>query len=337
MSLALCAVVPWLALAATPAPALPSWTEFEKERAMDCWAPFDAATQPVERTIKQVNYRLAGSQLTRLGPAPKKLVVGVLCAIKEAEPDTLENLAHARAAFDQAGVDVIVANGDVALEEFDLEKVMTALAATGYPVLLLIGNSESRGAFNRAFVAAEKVHPNLFNLDWVRHVDLGAIDLVSLPGYHDKNFMPQSAGCRYKQEQVDELSRFVAGLNTQKKTVVLVGHGPPRSRSADAIDRAFEAGNVGDPMLTTLIEDRSVHFGLFGHILEAGGRATADLAKGTLAKAGQKQKTLFVNAGAASATPWSMLDNSTGQGLAMIVTFEGDAASYQTLVLRKNK
>ncbi|MBN2359492.1 MAG: hypothetical protein JXR83_08550 [Deltaproteobacteria bacterium] len=320
---------------AASAPALPAWADFEKERAMDCWAPFDARARPLERKIGTAVFRLEGSRLTRLGTAPKKIAIGLLSAIKEAEPDTLENLSRAKAAFDKAGVDLIVANGDVALEEFDLEKVMSALGQTGYPVLLLIGNSESRGAFNRAFVAAEKKHPNLFHLGWVRHVELGPIDLVSLPGYHDRNFMPQSAGCRYKQEQVDELSRFVAALSAQQKTAVLIGHGPPRSRGAGAIDRAFEAGNVGDPMLTTLIEERAIRYGLFGHILEAGGRATTDLAKGTPARPGQRHKTLFVNAGAASATPWTMLDGKASQGLAMIVSFAGDGASYRVVKLRQ--
>ena len=83
--------------------------------------------------------------------------------------------------------------------------------------------------------------------------------------------------------------------------MALVSHGPPRGEGAEAIDRIYEHRNVGDPAMAAMIKELKIPFGFFGHILEAGGRATDDV--GNPIKPGHLSKSLFANAGSASAIP----------------------------------
>jgi Icc-related predicted phosphoesterase len=310
-----------------------TWAELRQAYLLECRAPPDLRVQAEPRQIGEALFRLEGARLVREGPNREHVVVGMLSALKDVTPETRANVARATAAFRQAGVDVIVANGDVALNEFDLEAAMDLLGETGLPVLVLIGNSEGRGAFNRAFVAAEARHPNLFNMNWVRHVQLGRVDLVSLPGYYNRPFIHQNSGCHYDAAEVEAVGRYLEPLQRAGRTPVLVAHGPPKSRGKAAIDRAFEYGNVGDPEMLKLIVERKIPYGLYGHILEAGGRASSDVRLGTPAKPGKPYRRLYVNAGAASAMPWKLLDGKTATGMAMIVRFDGKGARYQVLKL----
>ena len=318
----------------TSAPGLPTWSEFEQKHVMDCMLSPALRTQRVERRVRDQLYSLEGGRLTRLQPVRPRLVVGVLSAIKESDEETKVNLKRAYRAFARAKVDVIVANGDVALDEFDLEKVFDLLGGSELPVLVLPGNHESRAAFNRSFVAAEARHPNLFNMLWTRQATFGRFELLSMPGYYDRKFIPQSAGCHYKPEDFTDLGYLVEQLQSNGQIAVLVSHGPPQTRGKFGIDLAHDAGNVGDPAMAAFIDVHRVRFGLFGHILEAGGRGVTDLAMAKPAKPKKKHRTLYVNAGAASAMPWTMLGGRGARGLAMIVTFDPAGATYQVVKLR---
>ena len=86
--------------------------------------------------------------------------------------------------------------------------------------------------------------------------------------------------------------------------------------------------NVGDPDLTKLIRKRSIPFGIFGHILEAGGRAV----DGSLQKKvreNTKSPKLYLNAGSVSGDPWGMLDGSASYGMAIMMEINGVKASYK--------
>lgn len=311
--------------AATPAavdrgtPVVGSWEDLEKRFTLECRAPFGLEVEPVVRKFGRVTVTIQGSRAALQG-RNQKVTVGVLSALKDVTPATRKNVARAVAAFRKARVDLVLANGDVALNEFDLEEAMEILGQTGYPTFVLIGNSEGRGAFNRAFLTAEQRHPNLFNLNWVRHVDLGSVHLVSLPGYYNAEFVRNSAGCSYGATEIEAVGNRIDAIQTDRKIAVLVAHGPPRSRGEQAIDRAHEWGNVGDPAMADLIEQHDVRYGLFGHILEAGGRAAIDVRLGKEARPGKRYRRLYLNAGTASAMPWQMLNGKTSHGMAAIVT-----------------
>jgi Icc-related predicted phosphoesterase len=222
-------------------------------------------------------------------------------------------------------VEWVVVNGDLALEEFDLEEVVDTLAESGLPLLVVLGNSESKGSWARTYGDRIGKYPNLINGTWVRQIIADDVEFWTIAGYHDKRFVHQGAGCLYKSEQVDEMKKLTSG---GKGPVVLVSHGPPQGKGKTALDWITDKKNVGDPQLNALIDKKTIPFGLFGHILEAGGSGVAkDLV--TVVKPGKASPQLYVNAGSASGDPWSLNDGSTSYGMAMLFIIEGDKARYE--------
>jgi hypothetical protein len=109
-----------------------------------------------------------------------------------------------------------------------------------------------------------------------------------------------------------------------------VAHGPPKQVGKKAIDLATGAGNVGDPQMTELLQRAKVPFGIFGHILEAGGRGT-DLSGKKPRKPKKWHPTLYVNAGTANPDPWPMLDGRTSRGMALYVEVKRKKARFEVL------
>jgi Icc-related predicted phosphoesterase len=149
--------------------------------------------------------------------------------------------------------------------------------------------------------------------------------LVGLPGYFNRTFIHASGGCHYQDKDVDALASVVDGATAP---AVLVSHGPPRGQGKDALDHAVEAGNVGNEKLTSFLKAKNVKFGIFGHILEAGGRGI-DGGSGKFVPPGEWSKSLHINVGSASGTPWQMNDGTVSTGIAMIFEVSGDKARYQ--------
>ena len=261
-------------------------------------------------------------------PEPGAARLGLLSAIKDFSPDTKKNLELFLAAFKKAGVRAIIVGGDSAYgvddQDSTLAEVFTFLGDQGIPVYAVIGNSESRSAFNRGVLAAWRKNKSVINLGLVRRVDGDGFTLVSLPGYFDRRFIAETSGCNYKAEDAQELTRLARGATSP---VVLVTHGPPRQEGAAAIDVTTDGKNVGDPDLTQAIADAKIPFGVFGHILEAGGRAT-DLEGKKPVKQGVAAAALYVNPGPAFSDPWAMNDGRTSKGMAAILTLEGGKAEW---------
>lgn len=314
-----------------------TWAEVGTRYQTECPAPF--FTFPKKETFSAGGHTfdVLGSDWVRQGKWNGALNIGVLGAIKEASQETRENLQRANAEFKKRGVQFVVANGDISEGEFDLQDAFNMLGKEiTVPVFLHIGNSEGKGSFTRAYLKAAKEHPHLINMNWVRHVDLGGIHLVSLPGYYNAKYLHGSAGCRYFKKDVLELQRLVNKLHGTGP-IILTAHGPPKSFGAQAIDVAFDAGNVGDPDMTDLVLNGEIPFGIFGHILEAGGRATSDLKTGTPIKLPMKKPAdaLYFNAGSVSATPWAMLKGPASYGMAAVFSLENAKGKVEFLTLRR--
>ena len=193
-------------------------------------------------------------------------------------------------------------------------------------MLVTLGNSESVGSWARTYKEKASTYPNLINGVWVRQVIGDDVEFWTMSGYYDKRFVHQGAGCRYAEDDIDALRKNVHAEGSAP--VVLVSHGPPLGEGEHALDWILDKKNVGDSLINELIDKEKVPFGLFGHILEAGGNAVTKDMK-TPVKEGQKSDTLYVNAGSASGDPWSMNDGSTSYGMAMIVIIDGGKASYR--------
>ncbi len=309
-----------------------SWAAFTRANRFKCPAPFDTIKSPRTLQFGDKSYKHTGYKLEIQSPdADDRIVLGVLSAIKDASPETLANLKRAFAAFKKAGVEWVVVNGDLSLEEEGLEGVFDALGASGLPTVVLIGNAESKGSFGRVFLEKEKTFPNLVNGGWVRQIVLDDAELWTMPGYYDRKFVRQGAGCVYGKADVDALGRLKP---TGKGPVVLVSHGPPRSVGNGGIDWMKTANNVGDPALQAFIVDKGIRFGIFGHILESGGAVMgADMRSKIEAKT--EMTDLFVNAGSASASAETLNDGRVVHGMAMIITMAAGKAQYELLHLDK--
>ncbi|MBI5510664.1 MAG: metallophosphoesterase [Deltaproteobacteria bacterium] len=313
--------------ALAPAAEHASWEAYIKANRYVCPGPFDTLKTPREITLAGKKYKHSGYRLEVENPdADSKVVIGVMSAIKDTSDGTKQNVKNAFAWFKAEGVEWVVANGDLALEELDLEEVVDLLAAEGLPLLVILGNSESKGSFARVFAEREAKYPNLVNGVWVRQVVADDVELWTLPGYSDRRFVHQGAGCLYKPEDVDLMVKTMTPAG--KAPLLLVSHGPPQGKGKTALDWMAEKINVGDDKINSLIDKKKIPFGLFGHILEAGGNAVGkDLSAPV--KANTPVASLYLNAGSLAGDPWGMNDGSTATGMAFIVTLDGGKAKYE--------
>lgn len=315
-----------------------TWAQVGSRYQTECPTPLFTLETPETVTAGGHTFQLLGSTAVRQGgPWKGPLRIGVLGAIKEASKETRANIEKAAREFQKRGVHLVVANGDISEGEFDLEDAFMMVGeSVKVPVLTHIGNSEGKGSFTRAYLKANKAHPHLLNLNWIRQVDLGGIHIFSLPGYYNLKFLHGKAGCHYTPNDVRTLRQLMEKV-PKGDVRILTAHGPPKSFGKAGIDVAFDAGNVGDPDMAELLETVPVPFGIFGHILEAGGRATTNLKTGAPVKFPMKKpaERLYFNAGSASATPWGMLNGKQSYGMAAVLTVDGGKGKLEFITLRK--
>jgi Icc-related predicted phosphoesterase len=263
--------------------------------------------------------------------------LGLLAAVKDFTPETQANLKAFVDAFKRAGVSGLIIDGDSAYgvddQDTTLTEMFTFLGAQGLPVYAVIGNSESRSSFNRAVLAAYRKYPNVINLDLVRRVDGDGFTILSMPGYYDRRYIHESSGCFYKPEDVQALLGLAKDPGGP---IVLVSHGPPRQHGKFALDATNDGQNVGDPELASVMAQAKIPFGVFGHILESGGRAT-DLAGKKQVKPNSPAAELFVNPGPAFADPWQLNSGAVSHGMAAILTIRGAKAEWQSLTPTASK
>lgn len=307
-----------------------TWSDAHERFEFKCPAPAFTLAAPRRVTAGDVTLVVEGSAARREGPADDEIVIGVLGALKDAAPETRANVQKAARLFAKAGVDVVLSNGDLG-EDRELEEVFAMLGEElKVPVLVHSGNMEWTSAFVRAMRASEHKHPHLVNLNWVSHVELGGgVHLLALPGYHDLQFL-KPGGCRYLDEDLARVLALAKELEAKGDVVVLTAHGPPQQQGAGGLDVAYDdAGNVGDPRVTQLLEEGGVDVGIFSHILEAGGRATKDPRGKEPVRLPMKQPlpSLYVNVGSASAFPWTLHGGKTAEGMAFVVVVSQDGVT----------
>jgi Icc-related predicted phosphoesterase len=317
-----------------------SWAEVPEKIGGACPGPLFKLPKPEAFTLKGAAWSIEGSTMRRAGgPWQGKLTLGVLGAVKDAEDGTRRNIQKAMKLFAKQQVDFVVVNGDIA-ESNEVRRVFQMLGEElTLPIFVHSGNIEWTTAFTDAWIDVAKQHPHLVNMNWIRHVDFGGVHLVSLPGWSVRRYVKDGA-CYYDAENVDALRPLIDEIKAAGGTVILTAHGPPKSFGKAAIDTADLSDgfqNVGDEALQKLILEEEIPFGLFSHILEAGGRATSDLKKGAPLKMPMKQGAprLYINAGSSSSFGWQMNDGSTSRGLAAVVVVEGKLAKASFVQLWK--
>ncbi len=310
------------------------WQTYQHEHRYDCAGPRDTLEEPFYARSKGRRVVIEGSKAHMEPPSegdlPTTVRVGIISAVKDIEEETLKNLDTFLAWFEAEQVDVIVVNGDVGYEGDHIEPALRHIGKAGWLTVAIAGNADPIGSFNLATKKLSTLYPNVVNGNFVRLVEIGQVSLIMLPGYHDPRFLLAGRGCQYYAEDVTSLDTIVADA---RATPVLVAHGPPRGKTASAPDYAFDAGNVGDPAMNGFMKRKGVNFGLFGHILESGGRAV-DPSDERALDAGVWSERLWINAGAATSVGSDLHDGTSHAGMAAIVEFDGQRARYWTKMLR---
>lgn len=268
-----------------------------------------------------------GAQLSFADKSPDgKLTLGVLGPINEDSGANLLALQKYIGFFAKEHASAIVVTGDVGESQASITRVLEKLASSKLPVLVVIGNRECQSDFTDGVAAAQAKNPNIINLDTTRVVSFPEATLVSLPGYHDPNFISCAKGCRYYKSTVDEV---ITTAKASKAPVVLVSHGPPHGQGSQALDYAPNAGgNVGDPDVLRALRDGNIHFGLFSNIKEAGARAT-DAEGSTVIQPGTEAPALYLNPGPASTDDWKMNDGTVSHGFAATLTIDAQGGKWK--------
>jgi len=266
-----------------------------------------------------------GSTVTwKDGANADAIVIGALTDIKDGAAENIANLKKAMALFATEKVDAIVVAGDTGETEEHIGAILDVLAEPKLPVFIIIGNREGKTIYNKAVTAASTRYPHVFNLNQVRRVDTPVVDLITLPGYFNPDYLHAEDGCRYFGGDLTELSAIAATLNSPG---LLVSHGGPKQVGKDALDYTSQGKNVGDEALTEFLKSSKVPFGIFGNIHEAGGTAS-DLAGAKLA-AGEEHDALYLNPGPADSIRWPMNDGTESAGMAAVLTIKNGKASYK--------
>jgi Icc-related predicted phosphoesterase len=313
-----------------PAAPPPPPAEAQPHADKECAAPLDPGPAS-DLTVGTRKGTVSGSKLTFSDKdTDGVLTLGVLGPMNEDSGENMLALKKYLKFFTDEKVDAIIFPGDVGEVADGIARVLkTAAADSKVPVFVLIGNSECRAEYTDGVDAAKKDASNIVNLNAFRVVEFPEATLVSLPGYHDPNFMRCQTGCRYFKSTVDEV---VQAAKASKPPVVLVAHGPPHGTGNAALDFSSAGDiNAGDAEVNRAIKEGSIAFGLFSNIKESGGRATTEAEATTQLKEGTPSKTLFLAAGPGDTMKWSMNDGTTSFGMAQIVSIKDGQASFKVM------
>ncbi len=318
-----------LLLLTSETPTYASWAKFAEARNGECVGSPGKLAEPIEISAGRHKYQLLGHRLVQLDHGRgHTLRIGVISATKDEREETLSAIKKLIRQLEKRRMDVLVVNGDVGSKEFNMEDaLLPALAAADVLVIAHVGNTESCGQFNHAAEIVFAKHPNFINGNWVRQIELDSAVLFTLPGYYDRRFVHTGGAAHYDEDDLLELKHM---MDEAKGPKILISHGPPKQSGKKALDLATDAGNVGDPQITDLLKRTNTSFGIFGHILEAGGRGT-DLSGKKVRRPKKLFTTLYVNAGTANPDPWPMLDGKTSYGMGLYFELRGKKAMFEVL------
>ncbi len=208
----------------------------------------------------------------------------------------------------------------------DIVEMLSVLAETELPLLVIGGNRECKTVFNSALTTLSEDYPNVFNMNIIRRADLDDLDVISMPGYHDPEYVhcPWDK-CLYYPSDTLSLVELAEEANSEK---LLISHGPPRQNHRDGIDVVSEGANVGNRALTEAIRKGDIFFGAFGNIQEAGGKAV-NLSGDNIIPQDTFVRSLYLNPGPADSMIWTMNDGTDSQGMAGVLHFVGNKAKYK--------
>ncbi|MBI4453827.1 metallophosphoesterase [Candidatus Woesearchaeota archaeon] len=191
----------------------------------------------------------------------------------------------------------------------------TILADFKKPVFVIPGNHEPKEEYLTLKGNLEKEFPSqqflLFD-DTQRVITFKNVMLISVSGYHLKEYMHPLGGFLFNESFFDEIQtemdvyeavkEFDENKENKIKDKLLIAHGPPKGKNKDSIDAVFSGENVGNELINDFMVKNNIKFGAFGHIHEAGMKGVDENDK--LVEENIRSDSLFLNPG--SATKWKM-------------------------------
>lgn len=292
----------------------------------ECAAPIGADTPASEIQIGTHKVQAAGPKLTFKDADPDgQWTLGVLGPINEDSGSNLLAIKKYVKFFTDEKVDAIAVTGDIGEVADGIARVLVAVAEAKVPVLAIAGNRECKAEYSQGVDKATAVSRFVINMNRYRAVEFPGATAVSLPGYHDPNYITCATGCRYFPTTVADV---VTIAKAAPGPVVLLAHGPFRGEGSQALDYASSGGNVGNPELNKALEDGKIAFGAFSNIKEAGARAT-DLSGSAVIKPGAWSPALYLNPGPADTVRWEMNDKSSGTGFAATLQIKGKEGRWK--------
>jgi hypothetical protein len=307
-------------------PDRPAAVESEGQRFLLCGRIADDGS---EETIEAGTTRLVrkGVVVERQGEGDGVARLGVIAGVEEWNEPNRANLQALLAWFTREQAEAVILAGGVGPDRETCLNVLQELAGSGLVIMPLIGASADFQQYRQAVAQARRAHANIVDLTTARLVRWDGVDLVTLPGYHNPFYLHhRRGGCAYQERDVEALAELVAEA---RQPVMLVAAAPPRGSTAHAIDLARGGVNIGDPALTRMISERRVPFGVFGHVYEAGGRATSDVAGRAPVPEGRWSKSLYLNPGAAEAVPYDLQGGGHSRGMGALIEVGAEGARFR--------
>ncbi|MBS3121738.1 metallophosphoesterase [Candidatus Woesearchaeota archaeon] len=210
------------------------------------------------------------------------------------------------------------------------------------PVFVIPGNHEPKEEYITLKGNLKKEFPEqkflLFD-DTQRVITFKNVMLISVSGYHLKEYMHPLGGFLFNESLFDELemsmgvydavSEFNENKEGKIKSKMLVAHGPPKGKNKNSIDAVFSGENVGNEMINIFMKKNDIKFGIFGHIHEAGMKGVDE--NDELVEENIWSDSLFVNPG--SATKWKMNSGKESKGSAGILEVDIKEGKARYLII----
>lgn len=282
-------------------------------------------------SVGELQFKRRGFVVERVGPEDGSTKLGIIAGIEEWNAPNQANVQAISRWFVKQGAEAIILVGGVGPNRESCLNALETLAASELPVLSLIGATADFAGYRRAVAQARKNHPNVIDLSVARSLRWDGLDIISLPGYANPFYLGhRRGGCAYRDEDVDALGELI---DDAEQPVLLVAGGPPRGQGRKAVDRARGGINIGDERMSKVIESSAVQFGVFGHVYEAGGNATADVGGQNAVEPGQWSKTLYLNPGAIEAVPYDRVNGRRSRGMGALLEIGPQGAKYRLHLL----
>lgn len=273
-----------------------------------------------DQTLTRTGHTVA---ITTADPDPE-ITLGIIADTRGASPRTLAQLGEIRAAFADAGVDLVIALGGIADSEDELYAVYAALAGQArWPVLAIPGGRAPVLALRRTISRINESNRGLImDGSEIRVVRLGKVAIATLPGVAERSqLVAGDNGCIHTSEDADAVAQL---LDEEGAIKVWASYAPPRQIGATGSDVAAGGIHIGERILAGPVARSHAALVLSALVDEA-----ALASGGGVAEAGAPA---FVAAGAAAALPVIGTSGAL-RGSAVTVTISGKRVRWHRIAI----